>query len=53
MPKTILTTRRLRLRTWLASDIASYHRHCNTEEVMHFLGGVVPLRDVRDEVRWF
>jgi len=53
MRKTILTTRRLRLRTWLASDALAYHKHCNTDDVMHFLGGVMSLRQVRAEVRWF
>lgn len=52
MRHTITTTRRLRLRTWLASDASSYHKHCNTDDVMHFLGGVMTLRQVRDEVRW-
>ena len=53
MPNTILTTRRLRLRSWLMSDVAAYHQHCNTEPVMQFLGGVMPRSHVRAEVRWF
>ena len=52
MPNTILTTRRLRLRSWLMSDVAAYHKHCNTEPVMQFLGGVMPRSHVRAEVRW-
>ncbi len=50
---TILTTRRLRLRTWLTSDVAAYYRYCNTPDVMTYLGGKVPLRSVRYEVRWY
>ncbi|TCJ41401.1 GNAT family N-acetyltransferase [Parafrankia sp. BMG5.11] len=50
---TILTTRRLRLRTWRESDSAAYHEHCNTPEVMKYLGGKMPLRHVRREVRWY
>lgn len=50
---TILTTRRLRLRTWRASDSAPFHTHCNTHDVMKYLGGKAPLRHVRREVRWY
>ena len=31
---TILTTQRLRLRTWRARDARDYHRHCYTEKVI-------------------
>ena len=53
MPNTMLTTRRLRLRSWLMSDVAAYYKHCNTGPVMQFLGGVMPRSHVRAEVRWF
>ena len=49
----IITTKRLRLRNWQLSDVASYNKHCNTAAVMEYLGGVVPSRSVRAEVRWY
>jgi RimJ/RimL family protein N-acetyltransferase len=49
----IITTKRLRLRNWQPSDVASYRKHCNTAAVMEYLGGVVPPRSVRAEVRWY
>jgi RimJ/RimL family protein N-acetyltransferase len=49
----ILETRRLRLRTWRSSDVVPYNKHCNTAAVMEHLGGVLTLRQVRAEVRWF
>ena len=51
--QTILTTRRLRLRTWRAGDDAAYNRHCNTEEVMKHLGGALGPRQLKREVAWF
>lgn len=52
--KTVLTTRRLRLRTWRASDVAPYNRNCNTSQVMDvWLGGVVSPRRLKLEVRYF
>ena len=53
MRGTIISTRRLNLRTWRMSDVASYHRHCNTQAVMTYLGGVVSQSAVKHEVRWF
>ena len=50
--KTIVTTRRLRLRTWRAMDAGPYHRHCNSSDVMDYLGGVMTPRQVKLEVRW-
>ena len=50
---TILITQRLRLRTWRASDARDYHRHCNTENVMEHLGGVLTPRQLKREVNWF
>ena len=51
--KTILKTRRLRLRMWRRGDWRAYHAHCNTNEVMHWLGGVVTPRQVQREVDWY
>jgi RimJ/RimL family protein N-acetyltransferase len=50
---TIALTERLRLRTWQHGDQAKLNRHCNTVRVMQHLGGVQPLRLLRDDVRWF
>lgn len=51
--KTILTTRRLRLRTWRAEDARAYQLHCNNENVMEHLGGVMSPRQLKLEVKWF
>lgn len=48
-----LRTRRLRLRSWQHSDAERYHRACNTEAVMRWLGGVQSLSQVRDDVAYF
>ncbi|MGB7371842.1 GNAT family N-acetyltransferase [Erythrobacter sp.] len=53
MRGTIITTRRLKLRTWRTSDVAAYHKHSNTEPVMEYLGGVMSRGAVDREVRWF
>lgn len=50
--RTIITTRRLTLRTWHMSDVDDYHEHINTEAVMAYLGGVMSKRDVKREVQW-
>jgi RimJ/RimL family protein N-acetyltransferase len=50
--QTVLTTRRLRLRTWRAGDWHAYARHLNTDAVMEWLGGVMTPRQVRREVDW-
>ena len=50
---TILTTRRLRVRNWLPTDVEAYHKHCNTEEVMEYLDGPGTKREVRREVAWY
>lgn len=52
MGGTIITTRRLKLRTWRRSDVDDYHKHINTEAVMAYLGGVMSKREVKSEVRW-
>jgi RimJ/RimL family protein N-acetyltransferase len=36
----MIETKRLRLRNWRAGDGALLHQHCNTPEVMRWLGGV-------------
>ena len=51
--QTILMTKRLRLRTWRATDAQAYHAHCNTADVMEHLGGVLKPRHLKLEVRWF
>lgn len=50
---TIITTHRLRLRTWRDTDAAPYGLHCNTQPVMEHLGGVVSQRAVSQDVTWF
>lgn len=52
MRGTIITTRRLKLRTWRMSDVDDYHEHINTEAVMAYLGGAMSKRDVKREIRW-
>lgn len=49
----VITTRRLRLRKWLMSDVEAYHQHCNTDAVMKYLDGTSTKREVRREVRWY
>ena len=50
--KTMMTTSRLRLRTWRHSDAQAYQWHCNTPAVMEHLGGVMTPCQLRLEVRW-
>lgn len=52
MRGTIITTRRLKLRTWRLNDVDAYHEHINTAAVMAYLGGVMSKRDVKREVQW-
>lgn len=49
---TIFKTRRLRLRTWRLRDAQAYDRHCNTDDVMEHLGGVMTPRQLKLEVKW-
>ena len=49
---TVLTTRRLRLRTWRRGDWQAFHKTCNTPEVMEFLGGTSTLSQIKREVAW-
>lgn len=51
--RTILTTQRLRLRQWRRSDLQPYARHCNTDAVMEWLGGVMTPRQVRQDYDYF
>lgn len=53
LARTILTTRRLRLRQWRRADIKLYARHCNTPEVMEWLGGVMTPRQVLLDYEYF
>jgi RimJ/RimL family protein N-acetyltransferase len=50
---TVLTTRRLRLRTWRRSDMRPYDKHCNTPEVMAWLGGVMTPQELRQDYHYF
>jgi len=50
---TVLTTRRLRLRTWRRSDVRAYDTHCNTPDVMAWLGGVMSPRQLRQDFEYF
>lgn len=40
MPETVVTTARLRLRTWQDADLGLLDRHLNTAEVKRHIGGV-------------
>jgi RimJ/RimL family protein N-acetyltransferase len=46
----VIETRRLRLRDWRDGDEALLHRHCNTEPVMRWLGGVQPFERMAEVV---
>ena len=46
----MIETRRLRLRDWRDGDVALLDRHCNTENVMRWLGGTQPLERMADVV---
>ena len=46
----MIETARLHLRDWRDGDEALLHRHCNTEAVMRWLGGVQPFDKIRDAV---
>lgn len=50
---TVLTTRRLRLRHWRGGDANFYDRHCNTSDVMAWLGGVMTRRQLRADLAYF
>lgn len=53
LTKTVLTTRRLRLRTWRKTDIGKYDRYCNTDQVMEWLGEILTARQLRIEYDYF
>src|SRR5687768_2865008 len=46
----MIETERLILRDWRDGDEALLHRHCNTEAVMRWLGGVQPFEKMKDAV---
>lgn len=52
-PQTVLTTRRLRLRTWRRGDWKVYHEKLNTDAVMAWLGGRCSPRQMRREIDWY
>ena len=51
--QTILTTRRLHMRQWRRVDLQPYARHCNTPDVMEWLGGVMTPRQVVLDFEYF
>ena len=48
----VISTRRLRLRTWRRGDWKIFCSKLNTEAVLEFLGGPVSPRMVRQEIDW-
>ena len=52
-PQTVLTTRRLRLRTWRHGDWKVVYEKLNTDAVMAWLGGRCSPRQVRREIDWY
>ena len=51
--RTVLKTRRLRLRSWKMADVRRYQEACNTPAVMRWLGGVQSRADLKRDVRYF
>lgn len=51
--RTVLETRRLRLRSWKMADVQRYHEACNTPAVMRWLGGVQSRAELKRDVRYF
>ena len=47
----VIETERLRLRDWGEGDADEFHRHCNTDNVMRWLGGVQSREKYDDVVR--
>jgi hypothetical protein len=52
-PKTVIETEELLLRSWRTRDEEPYTTHCNTAEVMHWLGGKQSRKALRDDLIWF
>lgn len=46
----MIETERLVLRNWKSGDVELFHRHCNTEPVMRWLGGVQPFSRMEEVV---
>ena len=51
--QTVITTRRLRLRTWRHGDWKVVNEKLNTDAVMAWLGGRCSPRQVRREIDWY
>ena len=49
----VAATERLLLRTWEARHEQPYQQHCNTPEVMKYVGGVQDPWSLSEDVRWF
>jgi RimJ/RimL family protein N-acetyltransferase len=49
----LLTTERLRLRSWRKSDADCFDQACNTPSVMRWLGGVQAPAELRRDVNYF
>jgi RimJ/RimL family protein N-acetyltransferase len=48
-----ITTARLRLRSWRATDLELYNEACNTLAVMRWLGGVQSAAELKRDVKYF
>lgn len=49
----VIETERLLLREWRKGDAGQLNRHCNTPEVMRWLGGVQTRAELNDDVEYF
>lgn len=49
----LLTTERLRLRSWRQSDAEPFNEACNTPAVMRWLGGVQSIAELRRDISYF
>ncbi len=48
-----IETTQLHLRQWRKGDYKAFGKACNTPAVMHFLGGVQPAWELREDVSFF
>lgn len=48
-----LQTARMLIRNWQPEDHAEYEKHCNTDEVMRFLGGRQTAAEVQEDLEYF
>lgn len=51
--RVVLRMKRLHLRTWADGDAEEFNRHCNTEAVMRWLGGVQSYDELLEDVEYF